>query len=72
MIGLIGCKFCGVVTREDSLDDGVCLCAECGRSMESSSLREGRAMVAARRRGETRRGEAEAVSDLGLQEAGEI
>ena len=73
MIGLVGCRFCGVVTREDSLEDGVGACAECGRSMESISLGEARAMVAARRRGETRRGEgAKAVCDLGLQEAGEL
>jgi hypothetical protein len=69
MIGLVGCQFCGVVAREDSLEDGERGCAECGRSMGPVSLAEGRALVLARRRAERRRGEAEAASELDLQNA---
>jgi len=69
MIRLLGCQACGVVTREDSLEGRGPGCPECGRNMEPVSLTTGRAMVAARRRADDRRVNANAMSDLGLRAA---
>jgi hypothetical protein len=67
MIGLLGCQFCGVVAREDSINDGGEGCTECGRPINPVSLADGRALVLARRRAERRRSEMRAASDVGLQ-----